>query len=162
MATNNIVNKTAPFPCFSAFLSTGVNNVTGDGYVYKIICTEERTDTTNSYDNSTGIYLTPIKGNYSFYYSILFQAGLGTFDFADYFDAYIEIDGTRYAVNTIIGRGRQNNFYGANAYLTMGSNCTLSLDAEKSVSLYFVGYDGIRAHGIIGGGNTSFSGYCLF
>lgn len=51
-------------PCFSAYLSSAVLNVTGDTTVYTVICDTERVDTTSDYNTTTGIFMAPITGRY--------------------------------------------------------------------------------------------------
>jgi len=51
-------------PCFSAYVSAEVPDVTGDDTIYTIIFDTERIDTTNDYNNSNGIFTAPITGRY--------------------------------------------------------------------------------------------------
>ena len=52
-------------PSFMAFLSGSINNVTGDGTAYAIICDTEAFDQGGDYDNSTGVFTAPVTGRYS-------------------------------------------------------------------------------------------------
>lgn len=51
-------------PGFSAYVSTQVDNVTGDGTAYDIICNTEDYDVGNYYNAVTGVYTAPFTGRH--------------------------------------------------------------------------------------------------
>jgi len=57
-------------PRFGAWLNNTQNGVTGDGTVYTIIFNNEIQDNGDHYDNTTGVFTSPITGDYIFTYSL--------------------------------------------------------------------------------------------
>jgi hypothetical protein len=53
-------------PLFSAYVSSTISNVTGDGTAYTIIFDTEITDRDGNYNNANGIFTAPVDGNYLF------------------------------------------------------------------------------------------------
>jgi len=60
-------------PCFCAFVSSTISNVTGDGTAYTVIFDTERFDRGSNYDNTTGIFTAPVTGIYHFSAFLLYQ-----------------------------------------------------------------------------------------
>lgn len=57
--------RTMPLqPAFSAYLSSTVSNVTGNGTTYSIIFDTEIFDQNSDYNNSTGVFTAPVTGRY--------------------------------------------------------------------------------------------------
>lgn len=148
--TGNILK---PRNCaFSAYLSVTVNNVTGDGTVYTIICDTELNDIGGNYNNATGIFTAPVTGNY------MFCAG------ANLINMNAAHTGVHFHILTIpISfqiQGWQNNTY--IAAISAGS-IIVPLVAGNTVQLNIDVTAGSKTVGLFGGpdANTFFSGYLL-
>ena len=88
MAITHGGSMTKPLqPAFRAYLSANVNNVTGDGTVYTLICNTVLFDQQSNYNNSTGIFTAPVTGKYSFNCTAWFQGMASNNNMA-----YIEIE----------------------------------------------------------------------
>ena len=63
--------RTMPLqPCFLAYLGASVNNVTGDGTFFSIICDQVKYDQASNYNAGTGTFTAPVTGKYQFNYGI--------------------------------------------------------------------------------------------
>lgn len=70
-----VTNLAAPIQsAFSAYVSSTVSNVTGDGTLYRIIWDTENYDSNGDYDNTTGIFTAPYDGLYVFHAGCLFTS----------------------------------------------------------------------------------------
>jgi len=66
-----------PFqPCFSAYNSANMNNVTGDGTNYSLTLDSTQINNQTCYNTSTGVFTAPVAGNYLFNIAIV-SNGLG-------------------------------------------------------------------------------------
>ncbi len=134
---------------FSANLSATVNNVTGDGTTYTVICDTEITDAAGAYNNSTGTFTAPVNGYYSFSGVARLQ-GLSSHELVQYWFSNwpaITIHGT----NVFTGSYLQQNISVNGIYLAAGA----------TVNFYIYGEGGTKVIDIEGAGNvTHFEGIC--
>ena len=63
-------------PCFLAYPSANLSNVTGDGTVYQVAFNATQFDVGSAYDTSNFYYVAPVAGKYFVSYAIQYQ-GLG-------------------------------------------------------------------------------------
>ena len=164
MATANIINRNLPRAIFVSTLSANVNDVTGDGTIYKVICNTENVDTTNSYDYTTGIYTIPYSGLYSFAYNLVY-ANYNVLG-ATRFQTYLVIDGKNYSITSLPTRTGIFNFYSINAWIQVAGNIIIPLTTGQTVYLAVQGIGGALLDNLIGvNGNyacTQFSGFSIY
>lgn len=71
-------NPTSPQKAmFQARPSGAINNVTGNGTVYTLICATEIFDTQNNYDTATGLFTATVAGKYQFSCGVTFNGATG-------------------------------------------------------------------------------------
>ena len=78
-------------PCFNAYVSTTITNVTGDNTKYTIIFDTELEDQSSDYNNTTGVFTASVDGQYTFGVSIgtrdngaAHTSGIGGIETSDY------------------------------------------------------------------------------
>jgi hypothetical protein len=67
--------RAAGQPAFMAFVTTTINNVTGDGTVYTIIFDTESYDNGNDFNLGTSVFTAPVTGKYSFNLTVAVTGG---------------------------------------------------------------------------------------
>lgn len=155
MAITHGGSMTKPLqPAFRAYLSANVNNVTGDGTVYTLICNTVLFDQQSNYNNSTGIFTAPVTGKYSFNCTAWFQ-GMASNNNMAYIEIEASSDSSLIAVfnpYATIGVGQGACFSGI---------CILSMTAADTVHAALVCSGGSKVIGFSSGADrTSFAG-CL-
>ncbi len=145
-STSRITNSAQP--CFSAYKSAALYNVTGNGAEYKVIFNSTTVNQGTYYDTGTGEFTAPVAGNY------IFAAGVGCVG---------QSGCTEVLMNIKTSAGRSAAFYAhyTGAYGSFGSIILpLSASTTVYVTLIISGLAGNTAGPQGGSPYTFFSG-CL-
>lgn len=88
---NGVITKPNQ-PSFSAYKSAVTANVTGAGAVYQVICDTELYDQAENYNATSGNFIAPVTGRYSFSGAIYVTG----FTAATYFNAFLRTSNRNY------------------------------------------------------------------
>jgi len=116
---------------FMAYPSAGVNNITGTGTVYNIICNTEVYDRNSDYNTGTGAFVAPVAGIYEFTISFSFEGAAAV----SYLNVYLKKNGTQ--ITSTWGLGLNGtNLWGGNTTdysLAAGDSITPAVSGVGSV-----------------------------
>lgn len=138
-------------PCFEAYVTANINNVTGDGTTYIPIFGTERIDQGNNYDTATGTFTAPKTGVYCFNLEI----------FYDQLTAAMTLGGSGFNVN---GTNINQTLFNPNPVIGYGccqSTLIWNLTAGDTVTGRFIIYLGPKQVDVSGGTNSNFGGYLI-
>lgn len=153
-----------PSQCgFSAYLSSTQSSVTGNGTAFTLIADTELFDIGDNYDNTTGVFTTPVSGIYSFTAVVAYVADSGNTGATV---AAISLHGgpTTLYGSSFPGRKLLNTFYGADGIITYNFNFTHYLAAASNIYIVIQGYGGLKVDSVYGHATdvyTGFSGYLV-
>lgn len=108
-------------PSFSAYVSSPINNVTGDGTAYNLIFDTELFDNGNNYDNTTGIFIAPKSGVYIFTVVVTLSG--------------ITIDQTNAFLNAVMSSGNTTQIFAAVNPFAVQSSGFYSMQGSVIVDL---------------------------
>lgn len=145
-----VVNTTTPLESgFSAYISSGVNNVTGDDTEYTVIFNSEIFDSGGNYDASTGVYTCPVDGKYFFggKVDLVVDSSSGGYALESYIvaSAGTPLKTLGHSVPT---RRRASNYYGYNNAISTSCQTVLDLSAGDTVHFAIASYDGSKVDDI--------------
>lgn len=148
--------RTLPLqPCFRAYVSANISNVTGDGTNYTIIYDSSDFDQASNFNTGTGTFTAPVSGKYMFI-STVTLSGLAagntqfTFSFSSGAGSKILFDASAAAI-----RDANNN-------ITVTGSTLASLTASQTATSIINVMGGTKIVGIVGGSNaTTFSGFLV-
>lgn len=145
---------------FSAYVSSGVNNITGDGTEYTVIFNNELFDTGSNYNASTGIYTCPVDGKYFFSgkVDLVVDSGSGGYCLNSYIRASAGSVTRAYGM-AIPTRRRCSNYYGYNDAISTSCQTTLDLSAGDTVWFSIISSSGSKVDDIPTPGANEASSY---
>ena len=128
---------------FSAYVSSGVNNVTGDDSEYTVIFNAENFDSGSNYDASTGVYTCPVDGKYFFggKCDLRVNSSSGGYYARAMIVASAGTPTTTYGL-ALPTRRRASNYYGYDGDISLSCEAVLSLSAGDTVRFKVASYDG--------------------
>jgi len=147
-------------PCFHASLTSGGANVTGQSSVYTVIFNNVEYDQTSSYNNATGLFVSPIDGRYLFCANVLFNGIVAANNITQ---LYFLVDGSTQQWGFNAGC---NNMQASGGQLGMSISAVINLGATHFIGVALAVYGNGAANISMIPGNTatfynSFSGVLL-
>lgn len=144
-------------PMFSAYTTSSVLNVTGDGTYYKVIFGSEVFDSASNYNTSTGIFTAPVTGKYLLsviiYYGIKPTGGTAT-------HGGLVTSNRGYGNYYWPTRNKVSGFLGGGNYLMNQISFIADMDASDTAYYNFYSGGGSKVDEI-GGTWSKFTGYLL-
>lgn len=134
---------------FSAYLSSGVNNVSGDDTEYTVIFNQEIFDSGSNYDNSTGIYTCPVDGKYFFAGKCDVRVDSGSGGVC--LNSFIRASAGSVTIVPGIAiptRRRASDYYGYNDDISTSCQAILDLSAGDTVWFTIISYGGSKVDDI--------------
>lgn len=150
--------RTMPLqPCFCAYVSSTITNVTGDGTVYIIIFDTEDLDAGGDYDVSNGRFTAPVAGNYLFNATVVMN---GITSSHTTFSS--ELIRSAPALASRISQGDAFSMATAGNVCTVAGSWVVSMTAGQTMRCTLTVTGGTKVVGVAGSsvGYTTFSG-CL-